>query len=101
MKEDTQLNGLLRQWKAPEVSGHFDQDVWRRIRQRQPAVAPAGWLAWLCSPLRLGLAAALLSVTLGSLAGRQGLVPSAPAFAFGAGTTITGAYLQLAKGTHR
>lgn len=98
MKDDPQLSDLLRQWKAPTVSGHFDQDVWRRIRQRKPEPVPAWWQLWIASPLRLGVVTALLVVALGGWAGRQSTPVGPPAFAFGGGNTVTGAYLHLTKG---
>lgn len=100
MMNDSDLSTLLKNWKAPPVAGDFDQNVWRRIRMRQPAPAPRGWQSWLSSPLRLGAAAALLALSLGSWAGLHTTPPdaAAPAFAFSSGETFTGSYLRFHKG---
>lgn len=95
---DSDLSALLKNWKAPAVPGDFDQNVWRRIRLRQPEPVRPWWQAWIYSPLRLGTVAALLAVTLGGWAGSRISRPPAPSFAFSGGETVTGAYLQFAKG---
>lgn len=99
---DPELSKLLKNWQTPPVPGDFDQNVWRRIRMRQPAPAPAGWRAWLHAPLRLATAAAMLALSLGTWAGwrTRPTPPAAPAFAFAfaSGETFTGSYLGLHKG---
>lgn len=97
---DSDLNALLKNWKAPPVPGDFDQNVWRRIRLRQPVPHQPWWLAWMHSPLRLGAATALLALSLGTWAGLRTRPPAAPAssFAFAGGETVTGSYLSFHKG---
>ncbi len=95
---DSDLSALLKNWKAPPVPGDFDQNVWRRIRTRQPAPAQPSWQAWLYSPLRLGAVAALLAIALGGWAGQRNAPPPSPGFAFAGGETVTGSYLSFTKG---
>lgn len=100
MMNDSDLSTLLKNWKAPPVPGDFDQNVWRRIRMRQPVPHQPWWRACLHSPLRLGAAAALLALSLGTWAGLRTSPPPAPlpAFAFSSGETFTGSYLRFHKG---
>jgi hypothetical protein len=72
---DERLDALLREWKSPTPSPHFEAAVWRRIRST-PATEPFGdtmltlikdWL--LPQPAWVPVMALVVAVVLGAWAG--------------------------------
>lgn len=90
---DPQLNRLLQQWRAPELSPAFEADVLRRIRVQQP-VLRAPWLAWLePSPALTAVAALVLAVALA-----HQTTTTQPTAGILAQDSLARHYTQLAKG---
>lgn len=59
---DQKLSRLLQQWQEIEPSSNFDAQVWRRIRQAEPATKPTfvDWLRELLPQPALALTAAVV-----------------------------------------
>ena len=51
---------LLEEWRAPEPSPYFETRL--KVRLREEAARPPGWLAWLRKPALAAAMAALLVV---------------------------------------
>jgi len=96
--QDDQLHRLLQHWREVEPAGNFDAQVWRRIRQSEPARRP--WLIdWLPRPAWTLAAAVAVGLVIGIASGvfSAPVVPPTEQLSFLAPTTLAGAL----RGGHR
>jgi hypothetical protein len=88
-QNDDKLSNLLRQWRGVEPPGNFEANVRRRIRlaAEQPRKSWLAGLLW-----RPALAAAVLSILIGSSAGILSARPQQPEMQFMSAGTLAGGY---------
>jgi anti-sigma factor RsiW len=60
-----QTMSVLDEWQAPEPSPYFSSRL--RVRMREAAMQPAGWLAWLRKPVVAAAAVVLVAAGAGLL----------------------------------
>lgn len=65
---------MLDEWQSPEPSLYFDQRL--RVRLREEAAQPAGWLVWLRRPALAVVATLVLGVGLFLFQGGSDVAPN-------------------------
>lgn len=95
---DQELSKLMREWRAPEAGGGFEQDVWRKIRLAETRPSRRGaWLGWLQPAPALSAIAALL---VAAFIAYRGSASQTDSTLFPAGS-ISASYVQMISGDAR